>query len=177
MENNENEKKPKRPRIGQAPAAASDGSFARYEKVNYGSRPAPRDVESGEDGSERPAYQQRSYGQRQQGSYGHRNNQGGYYNNNNGYNGGNSYNRPAYQPRPRADYARQEGIEGDQAVDKSDESSSAGGYQPRYNNYNRQGGYNNQNRQGGYNNQNRQGGYYNQTVGRLQQPEPPGWLQ
>ena len=167
MELNENEKKPKRPRIGQAAPASHDATDApRYEKVNYGRNNHGQDGDQNADGA--PRYQ-RPYNPRPNG-YNNQNRQGGYYNNNGGYNRQNN----GYQQRPRPSYnhndqlntATSEGVEG--------ETAQANDYQPRYNNYNsqrhggysnqnRQGGYNNQNRQGGYNNQNRQGGYNNQN--------------
>ena len=158
MELNENEKKPKRPRIGQAAPASHDAADApRYEKVNYGRNNHGQDGDQNADGA--PRYQ-RPYNPRPNG-YNNQNRQGGYYNNNGGYNRQNN----GYQQRPRPSYnhndqlntATSEGVEG--------ETAQANDYQPRYNNYNnqRQGGYSNQNRQGGYNNQNRQGGYNNQN--------------
>ena len=158
MELNENEKKPKRPRIGQAAPASHDATDApRYEKVNYGRNNHGQDGDQNADGA--PRYQ-RPYNPRPNG-YNNQNRQGGYYNNNGGYNRQNN----GYQQRPRPSYnhndqlntATSEGVEG--------ETAQTNDYQPRYNNYNtqRQGGYNNQNRQGGYNNQNRQGGYNNQN--------------
>ena len=158
MELNENEKKPKRPRIGQAAPASHDAADApRYEKVNYGRNNHGQDGDQNADGA--PRYQ-RPYNPRPNG-YNNQNRQGGYYNNNGGYNRQNN----GYQQRPRPSYnhndqlntATSEGVEG--------ETAQTNDYQPRYNNYNnqRQGGYSNQNRQGGYNNQNRQGGYNNQN--------------
>ena len=159
MELNENEKKPKRPRIGQPAQSSHDATDSpRYEKVNYGKSNHPQDGEQNADGA--PRYQ-RPYNPRPNG-YNNQNRQGGYYNNNGGYNRQNN----GYQQRPRPSYNQQheqpnaaavEGVEG--------ESAQTTNYQPRYNNYNnqRQGGYNNQNRQGGYNNQNRQGGYNSQN--------------
>ncbi len=163
MESNEIEKKPKRPRIGQTTHASGEtGEFTRYEKVNYGKPASTADGDASSEGAQR---YQRQYPQRQNG-YGNQNRQGGYYNN--GYN-----NRPngGYQQRQRVDYSQPDGAE-KPAGENSENEISQGGYQQRYNNYNRQGynnnynrqgGYNNQNRQGGYNNQNRQGGYNNQN--------------
>ncbi len=154
MDTNENEKKPKRPRIGQSNHAAGEtNDFSRYEKVNYG-KPAAADGEGSGEGA--PRYQ-RPYQPRN--NYNNPNRQGGYYNNG-GYN-----NRQNYQPRPRPDYTRNEGLTPRETAEGADgEATQSATYQPRYNNnYNRQGGYNNPNRQGGYNNQNRQGGYNNQN--------------
>ena len=154
MDTNENEKKPKRPRIGQSNHAAGEtNDFSRYEKVNYG-KPAAADGEGSGEGA--PRYQ-RPYQPRN--NYNNPNRQGGYYNNG-GYN-----NRQNYQPRPRPDYTRNEGLTPRETAEGADgEATQSATYQPRYNNnYNRQGGYNNPNRQGGYNNPNRQGGYNNQN--------------
>ena len=152
MDTNENEKKPKRPRIGQSNHAAGEtNDFSRYEKVNYG-KPAAADGEGSGEGA--PRYQ-RPYQPRN--NYNNPNRQGGYYNNG-GYN-----NRQNYQPRPRPDYTRNEGLTPRETAEGADgEATQSATYQPRYNNnQNRQGGYNNHNRQGGYNNPNRQGGYNN----------------
>ncbi len=152
MDTNENEKKPKRPRIGQSNHAAGEtNDFSRYEKVNYG-KPAAADGEGSGEGA--PRYQ-RPYQPRN--NYNNPNRQGGYYNNG-GYN-----NRQNYQPRPRPDYTRNEGLTPRETAEGADgEATQSATYQPRYNNnQNRQGGYNNPNRQGGYNNPNRQGGYNN----------------
>ncbi len=154
MDTNENEKKPKRPRIGQSNHAAGEtNDFSRYEKVNYG-KPAAADGDGSGEGA--PRYQ-RPYQPRN--NYNNPNRQGGYYNNG-GYN-----NRQNYQPRPRPDYTRNEGLTPRETAEGADgEATQSATYQPRYNNnYNRQGGYNNPNRQGGYNNPNRQGGYNNQN--------------
>ena len=155
MENNE--KKVKRPRIGEVMSASpentqegtsrisdSNSEFAGERPQHTGFRPRP----------------QSNYQPRQQ-SYGYNGgNQGGYnrYNNNSG---------EGY--RPRQQYAPQADAE---QPDDSDSQQPTGyrpryqqeGYAPRqqgygYNGGNRQGGYNN-NRQSGYNN-NRQGGYNN----------------
>ena len=157
MEPNENEKKPKRPRIGQTNSANGEtNDFSRYEKVNYG-KPATADGEQSGDATQR---YQRAYQPRPNGGYNNPNRQNGYYNNNGGYN-----NRAGgYQPRPRPDYTQHDNApQGVTDGAEGEVQQSGTTYQPRYNNnYNRQGGYNN-NRQGGYNNQNRQGGYNNQN--------------
>ena len=155
MELNENEKKPKRPRIGQAAPTTNDANdFPRYEKVNY-SKPAHA-AEGDQPAEGAPRYQ-RPFNPRPNG-YNNQNRQNGYYNNG-GYNRQNNYQqrpRPTYNKHDQANPNAQDGVEG--------ENAQPNNYQPRYNNYNnqRQGGYNNQNRQGGYNNQ-RQGGYNNQN--------------
>lgn len=160
MENNENEKRPKRPRIGQTPAAASDGStLSRYEKVSYSSRRTTVGNDDAENNGERPRFQ-RTYGPRR--SYGNYDNtrpqQGGYYNN--GYNRQGGYNN-----RTRPDYNRPEGeqTQSPDATVRTDAPHQSIGYQPRYNNgynNNRQGGYGNR-PQGTYNNYHQQGGYNN----------------
>jgi len=157
MENNENEKKAKRPRIGQNPSATNNNNdFSRYEKVTYG-RHASEDGDASADPAARPHYQ-RPYGTRQ--NYNNQNRQG-YYNNNRGYNRPNNYQQ-------RTDFHQNDATAQTDAVENADGETTQSSYQPRYNNYNnrysnpnRQGGYNNPNRQGGYNNPNRQGGYNN----------------
>ncbi len=183
-----NEKKSKRPRIGESRSVNPDENDVRYEKVNY-NQPSDytspsENSQSNEFGGERH-YQPRQYNNNRQGGYNRGYNQGGYnnrggYNNNRGYNQGyngnrggyNRYNNDNYQPRPRQDY---NDMDGGVAESAEDFAAQQGGYQPRqqggYNN--RQGGYNNRgynNRQGGYNNRqggynNRQGGYNNNRPG------------
>ncbi len=189
MDSNSNEKKPKRPRIGQPFRTPDEGAEARPSyKPNYdrNSDSQPAD-ENGEFRQRRP-YQPRPYnsyntgGQRQQRPY----NNGGY------------QQRP-YQQRPQNNFNNApEGAAGDaEAAENRTEGAPAqnnpagnnGGYQQRpyqqrqYNNYNgggnrqqrpynNQGGYNNRN-QGGYNNggnrqqrpYNNQGGYNNRNQG------------
>lgn len=163
------EKKPKRPRIGENRiAASSDGDAQHYGKVNYDQ---PSDYQSsGEhtqgDYQRERNYQPRSYNNnRQQGGYGNnRYNQGGYRQGNN-YN--NRYNQGGYQPRQQ--YQSPAASEGAESTTPAEGTSMSEGYTPStqqeggYNNYRQQGGYNN-NRQGGYNN-NRQGGYNNNRQG------------
>ncbi|MEE1207436.1 MAG: pseudouridine synthase [Muribaculaceae bacterium] len=174
-----NEKKPKRPRIGQSrPEGEQDNS---YERVNRPSADA-----NGEE-STNQSYQQRQYQPRPYQRPNYQNRQGGYSNN--------GYQQRQYQPRPyqRPNYQNPEaegenqgeGMENQQPRQQGgyrqynnnynnngyrqggyNNQNRQGGYNNRqggYNNQNRQGGYNNQNRQGGYNNQNRQGGYNNQN--------------
>ena len=141
-----NEKKSKRPRIGEMRTGTD--SFENNQPVSS-------DTNSGN--TETQDFHQEGYHQRQNNGY-NRYNQGGY---NNRYNNhqGNYQQRANYTPRPRPE-----------GVEESDNTAAEGaegatGYQPRYqgNGYNRQGGYNS-NRQGGYNN-NRQGGYNNRQGG------------
>ncbi|HRF69788.1 MAG TPA: hypothetical protein PK430_11320, partial [Muribaculum sp.] len=172
MDNNE-EKKPKRPRIGENRiAASSDGENNFSSKVDHGQQGDYHSPENGHreyNSYDRP-YQPRPYNNRQQGGYNNRyNNQGGYNNNRQqgGYN--NRYNNQGgYQPRQ---YQPQQGVEGaentaDQSAEGYAPSSQPEGYnayRPSGYNNNRQGGYNNR-QQGGYNN-NRQGGYNNRQQG------------
>ncbi len=178
-----NDKKGKRPRIGESRAVADDHEGSRYEKSSYSSM-NDHNSDSGTTG-DRP-YQPRPYQQRQQGGYQNRyNNAGGYQNRQQGgynrYN--NNYQGGGYQPRPNtygppSSTPQGEAKEGETTDGAAGATPTQGyqprpntGYQPRPNaggyqqrqqggyNNNRQGGYNN-NRQGGYNN-NRQGGYNN----------------
>lgn len=164
-----NEKKNKRPRIGQIRTASPE-----------------RDV-NGESTSENSGeFQQRPYRQDYQGSYQQRNNYGQRpYNQRNNYQQ-RPYAQGNYQQRPR--YNSPDATPASDTVAETNSAETTGenenhsnyrqqGYNPNYRrpqNYNQgynQGGYNNQNRQGGYNNnrqgsysnQNRQGGYNNQN--------------
>ena len=167
-----NEKKNKRPRIGQIRTASPE-----------------RDV-NGESTSENSGeFQQRPYRQDYQGSYQQRNNYGQRpYNQRNNYQQ-RPYAQGNYQQRPR--YNSPDATPASDTVAETNSAETTGenenhsnyrqqGYNPNYrrpqnynqgynqggyNNQNRQGGYNNQNRQGGYNNQNRQGGYNNNRQG------------
>ena len=186
MENNE-EKKPKRPRIGENRiAASSEGETAIYGKVesdHSGDYSQNGETTSRQYGSYDRPYQPRNNYNNRQGGYNNRqnnygnnryNNQGGYNNRQGGY-GNNRYNNQGgYQPRQQYQSpAVTEGAETSAAEHSASEgytpsTSQEGGYNNRYNNQggynnNRQGGYNN-NRQGGYNN-NRQGGYNNNRQG------------
>ena len=149
MEPNENngEKKPKRPRISESNMQEGNIQSQGYQE-NNGDYPQ----------SDRPY----NYGQQRQGGYQNRpynpnyQRQGGY---NRGYQqrpyGQNQYQQRHYQ-QPEG-----EAPEGAENLEHN-EGQPQGGYQPRqYNpNYQRQGGYNQGPRQGGYgNNYKRQGGY------------------
>ncbi len=164
MDSNSNEKKPKRPRIGQpfrTPEEGSDGTTPRFQRSNDDRS----DDAAGEHRYQPRPYQPRPYQQRPNNNYNNR--QGGYNNN---------YQRP-YQPRPYnapnpADGAekpegQQEGNNGYQRPYQPRQqrpyNNNGGGYNngPRQQRpYNNNGGGYNNNRQGGYNN-NRQGGYNN----------------
>ncbi len=160
MDNNE-EKKPKRPRIGENRiAASSDGENNNFSsKVDHGQQ---GDFHSSENGHreyssyDRP-YQPRPYNNRQQGGYNNRyNNQGGYNNNRQqgGYNNRYNNNQGGYQSRQ---YQPQQSAEGaENTTEQPAEGYTASSQPEGYNAY-RPSGYNN-NRQGGYNNNRQQGG-------------------
>ncbi len=155
MESNSNEKKPKRPRIGQ--------TYRVSEGQNSEERPRYQRPEGAEDGEYRP---KRPYQPRQQGGYNN-----GYQQRNNYNNGGyqprqGSYQPRPYQPRPmRPDFENPEGHTGENGEEQQRPAYQPRPYQPR-----QQGGYNN-NRQGGYNN--RQGGYQPRQNGYQQRPGQP----
>ncbi len=142
-----NEKKPKRPRIGEMRISGDQQDRPRFERPAYNNN---RNESNGEntEGQQRP-YQPRPYQPR---PYNNFNRQGGYNNNRQG--GYNNYNRQGAYNNP---------------------NGYNGNRQGGYNNPNRQGGYNNQNRQGGYNNQNRQGGYNNRQGGYNNQNRQGGY--
>ncbi len=194
MDNNE-EKKPKRPRIGENRIAASSDVDGSYGKANYNHQSSEYST-SGEYGSseygQERSYQPRPYNNRQAGYNGQR----GYNNryNNGGYRGGynNRYNQGSYQHRQYQDNNASvaEGVNTSSNHDASSQAegfngqpSQEGGYQPRpYNN--RQGGYNNRynnyqggynNRQGGYGNRPQQGGYNNYRGGYGNRPQQGGY--
>ena len=187
-----NEKKPKRPRIGQMANMNPEQSATPSTQGNDYNPDAPRHSEY----RPRPSYQR-------QGGYSNR--QGGYNNRQNGYNRYNNQGEGGYRPRPQyhnpatpADgenttpetegedmqqrpyqrpyqqrpyqqrpYQQREGGYNNR---QGAYNNRQGAYNNRYNN-NRQGGYNNRynnNRQGGYNN--RQGGYNNRYNNRNQGP-------
>ncbi|WP_290379162.1 pseudouridine synthase [uncultured Muribaculum sp.] len=176
------EKKPKRPRIGENRiAASSDGDAQHYGKVNYDQ---PSDYQSSGEHTQGDYQRERNYqprpynNNRQQGGYGNnRYNQGGYRQGNN-YN--NRYNQGGYQPRQQ--YQSPAASEGAESTTPAEGTSMSEGYTPStqqeggYNNNRQQGGYNNR-QQGGYNNNrqqgpNRQGGYNNR---RQQGPNRQGF--
>lgn len=169
----EDEKKPKRPRIGlsPSPAASADGGEAHYEKMKYSGE------HSGYASGDRPRqpYTRQPYGQQRQ--------PGGY------------QQRP-YQPRPyqQRPYQRPENASGNE--DNTSEQTQGqqgheggyqqrpyqprqqGGYQQRP--YNNQGGYQQRPRtQGGYQQRNNQGGYQPrpQQGGYQQRPRTQGGYQ
>ncbi|WP_295728169.1 pseudouridine synthase [uncultured Muribaculum sp.] len=190
MDTNNEEKKPRRPRIGDRIQSGESGDAVfNNTNTNYNNNTSSSDDAQqprADYGQQRP-YQPRQYNNQRQGGYQPRyNNQhggGGYQSRQGGYN---RYNNQGggYQPRYNNQNATP-ATEGGEASSTTTQNTNSygsdtnqqgyqnGGYQPRYNNQggynrqggynNRQGGYNNQNRQGGYNNQNRQGGYNSQN--------------
>ncbi len=164
MDSNSNEKKPKRPRIGQTFRASEEGSDAaqRYERPSYN---APRSEQADSNNDEYP--QKRTWQPRQQDSYGNDRpyNQNGYNRNNYGqrpYNNSQQrpYNQRPYQPRtqrPDFDNAQNNDADGEQ------KPYAQRPYQPRqYNNYHNGNNYNNGGQQRPYNNgQHRQNNYNN----------------
>lgn len=151
-----NEKKPRRPRIGESKNISDANDSLAANTYSTSSANDAEAQASGETGYNRPYSRQGGYNNRpnyrqggyQQRPYNNYNRQGGYtnrpYNNN-------------YQQRPYNNYNPNP----EDAPDTQNNEAAAAqgehdGYQPRqYNNYNRQGGYNNRynnNRQGGYNN-------------------------
>ena len=143
----EEEKKPKRPRIGVSASPAQENNDT-YQNSDY---------------NEQGGYQNRSYNQGYQNRDGYQPRPYNRYGNQQG-----GYQQRPYTPQSSADgeTKAESTTEGTHTEGGFDQQHSYGyqprqnGYQPRQNGYNnnRQGGYNN--RQGGYNN-NRQGGYNN----------------
>lgn len=168
-----NEKKPKRPRIGQMANMNPEQSATPSTQGNDYNPDAPRHSEY----RPRPSYQR-------QGGYSNR--QGGYNNRQNGYNRYNNQGEGGYRPRPQyhnpATPADGENTTPETEGEDMQQRPYQRPYQQRpyqqrpyqqreggYNN--RQGAYNNRynnNRQGGYNN--RQGGYNNRYNNRNQGP-------
>ena len=151
-----NEKRSKRPRIGQPRLSPQDTEMREYERSE--SRP---DFSRQREHS---FYSNNRYNN--QGGY---NNQNRYNNNRYGNNQGytpryhNNYNNPAASDKTSATEGDNAGMTDEQRQNSYQQRNDYNGGYRRYDNQNRQGGYNNQNRQGGYNNQNRQGGYNNQN--------------
>ena len=154
----EESKKPKRPRIGNAPLgmpADSAEHETRYEKVNYPSSPVQADSRSEGDRHSQGGYQQRSYGGYQQRPYQQRMQgyqQRPYQQRTQGY-----QQRP-YQQRPQGD-----NNETSAPASSYGQNRQQGGYNPNR----QQGGYNPNRQQGGYNQNRQQGGYgQNRQQGR-----------
>ena len=152
MESNSNEKKPKRPRIGQA-YRVSDSQQAE-------DRPRFTRPDSSEDSEYRPKrpYQPRQEGGYQPRPYQPRRQEGGYQNRQQG-----GYQPRPYQPRPlNPDHENTE----NKTVEGGDEQQQPRPYQPRpYQPHRQEGGYQPR-QQGGY--QNRQGGYQPRQQGGYQ---------
>ena len=168
-----NEKKPKRPRIGQQRTDDAATPNSTYDNNNNGYDRAAGDSSIHAEGAEnsgRSTYRPQGYQPRPYQPRPYNNRQGGYRQyDNNGEGGG--YNRQPrqYNPRPYnhqpegAPNSAPVGVEGHEGAEGEGQQQQRR-YQPRqynssYNN-NRQGQHNGYNRQGGYNN-NRQGGYNN----------------
>ncbi len=179
-----NEKKAKRPRIGENREIKPETSEnPRFEKVNLNqssdSQQANEQLKETEGlDNNRRSYQRQNY-PRQNGYNNHYNNQGGYYR----QRSYNKYDNDGYQPRTNHDYNQPSRQQGEATANPGENTGDAGFEQqnsyaprqyPRQNGFgnNRQGnyygnqrGYNNRQgnyygNQGGYNN-NRQGGYNN----------------
>ncbi len=145
------EKKPKRPRIGDAKPAIEDNESTRYDKVDF-SHEAQGDQATSQTDYQ-GGYQQRPYAPRQQRPY----NQGGYQG---GYQQRGGYNQRPYNNRynqaPQQDANAQEGGAPQQH----------GGYQQRpYGQQQQRGGY----QQRPYGQQQQRGGYQQRPYGQQQQ--------
>ena len=178
-----NEKKPKRPRIGQ-PIETESNQLNHFEKVSTDFR-QPASSEGDELPENPRPYRQPYNPNRQQGSYNTYNRQGGY-NNYNRQGGGYGQQRH-YQQRPYNNTNNvNAGAEGEQNGENQTDNSYNNGYNRSYNN-NRQGGYNNyhQQQQNGYHrtyNNHQQGGYqprqqggYNNAQGGYQPRQQGGY--
>jgi len=152
-----NEKKPKRPRIGQMANMNPEQSATPSTQGNDYNPDAPRHSEY----RPRPSYQR-------QGGYSNR--QGGYNNRQNGYNRYNNQGEGGYRPRPQYHNPATPADGENTTPETEGEDMQQRPYQRPYQQrpyqqhpyQQREGGYNN--RQGGYNNRynnNRQGGYNN----------------
>ena len=181
------EKKPRRPRIGESRSGfMNENDESRYNNGGFTQSDEPGDNKGADSGYEQQStgYQRTSYGSRQggynnnrQGGYrqgGYNNRQGGGYNHHGGgYN--RNYNNPANASSYENQEQQQEGAHSGTPQQQEGETYTANQHQEGSYNSNRQGGYNNRqggynNRQGGYNNRqggynNRQGGYNNRQGG------------
>ena len=189
-----NEKKPKRPRIGENRSIDSEEQGNRFEKVGYNQT---TDFSNSQEQQPSSFNNERHYHPRQ-----YDNRQGGYNRYNNGYNRGggynnryNRYNNGNYQPRQHPDYQAQQATESTSEEGQENfNATQQNGYRPRqynrynsynncqqnYNNgYNRCNGYNNNRQQGGYNRQggydNRQGGHDNNRMGGYNNRQQNGY--
>ncbi len=173
----EESKKPKRPRIGNAPLGMTPDSAeheTRYEKVNYPSSSVQTDSRSEADHHSQGGYQQRSYGGYQQRPYQQRTQ---------GY-----QQRPyqqrtqGYQQRPYQQ--RQQGDNNETSAPASSygQNRQQGGYNPNrqqggYNPNRQHGGYNPNRQQGGYGQNRQQGGYGQNRQGGYNQNRQGGYNQ
>ena len=148
-----NEKKSKRPRIGEVRNVSPDNP-------EEGARYSEHRTDFGGDRPQATGYRPRQQGYNRQGGYGYNNNQGGY----------NRYNNEQGGYRPRQQY--QAPAEGQTSADDSTESTESTGYQPRYR---QQGGYNNNRQQGGYGYNRQQGGYNNRQQGGYNNRQQGGY--
>ena len=195
---NPNDKKTKRPRIGEnrsaAPEETTEGNTFNHRELSDN----PQSGSAGNYNQDRPYRQHNSYGQpRQQGTYNqHRpygNRPQGSYGHDGGYNRQRPYgNRPqgGYQPRPygnrpQGGYNNPQNVaEGVSKIEGAENTTTPstqheGGYNPGYNrqqrpynNYNQPRPYGNRPQQGGYR---QQGGYNNnRQQGTYGQPRPYG---
>ncbi len=167
--NSNNEKKGKRPRIGES-RPISTGEQDNANTGTYNQNPEYKSDRQQGEYTPRPYQQNRPY-----------NRQGGYnrYGNNDSFqrqgNGYNRYNND-YQPRQRRDYntpaSASEATEGAEQTASTEQNGyqprHQGGYQPR-----QQGGYNNR-QQGGYQPR-QQGGYNNRQQGGYQPRQQGGY--
>ena len=172
--NDNNEKKPKRPRISIPRTDNADGGDNTQNNYQAGGYTGSDNYNRAPRPYQPRQYQPRPYQQR---PYNNRYNQGG----DEGGDGqqqqhrpyNNHYNQGGYQPRPYQPRYNNRPMDGDNAGEQGDgqgeNQNMQRPYQPRYNNYNnngprQQGGYRqNNNRQGGYNNGPRQQGGYRQN--------------
>ncbi|WP_305295143.1 pseudouridine synthase [Paramuribaculum intestinale] len=170
---NSNDKKTKRPRIGESRPAAGDmpteqrNSYTTTDSTSDQTAPDYHQGGTGyrprQQGGYQPRYNQGGY--RQQGGYQPRYNQGGYHN---------RYNAP--EGEASADTT---GAAGENNAEQPNTGYrpryQQGGYQPRHTGYQprQQGGYRQQ--QGGYQGQNRQGGYQGRQQGGYRQQQQGGY--
>ena len=147
-----NDKKPKRPRIGERPAVEGNGEIQpRYEKVTYDPTYHQKQTEQGPAAEGEPTAQRHhdfnndTNGYSRPSYHGQRN--GGYHDRQDGNRQGGYQDRHGgYHQHRQGGYYRQDGNHNNQGGYRN--NYREGGYQQGYNN--RQGGY--QQRHGGYNN-------------------------
>lgn len=167
-----NEKKPKRPRIGDTQPVSEENEGARIDKPNYN--------QDNDNYGEQGGYYPRQQGGYQRNNYQRYNNQGGYQQRQGGYNRYNNYNQGGYQHRQRPNYTPQTSAEGSTDSEAAS-TNEEGGFQPRPQ-YNRpQGGYQPR-QQGGYQPRQQggyqprqQGGYNNRPQGGYQPRQQGGY--